>query len=90
MTRKEEVDLARRIELSRMAFRRKMLEVDYCARNAISLLQQVQEGMLSFDRTMKISTADNLVRAVIKRRLPVNIRTANKPARYESRPVQEI
>jgi RNA polymerase primary sigma factor len=78
LDRREEVGLARRIELSRMAFRRKMLEVDYCARNAISLLQQVQEGMLSFDRTMKISTADNLVRVVIKRRLPVNIQTSNK------------
>jgi RNA polymerase primary sigma factor len=78
LTRQEEVDLARKIELSRMAFRRKMLEVDYCARNAINLLQQVQEGMLSFDRTMKISTADNLVRAVIKRRLPFNIQTSNK------------
>jgi len=61
-----------------MAFRRRMLEVDYCARNAINLLQQVQEGSLSFDRTMKISTADNLIRAVIKRRLPVNLQTANK------------
>jgi RNA polymerase primary sigma factor len=78
LTRKEEVDLARKIELARMAFRRKMLEVDYCAKNAIGLLQQVQEGMLSFDRTMKISTADNLIRVVIKRRLPANIQTSNQ------------
>jgi RNA polymerase primary sigma factor len=78
LTRKQEIDLARKIELSRMAFRRRMLEIDYCARNAIVLLQQVQEGSLSFDRTMKISTADNFIRAVIKRRLPVNIQTANK------------
>jgi len=78
LTRRQEIDLARKIELSRMAFRRRMLEVDYCARNAINLLQQVQEGSLSFDRTMKISTADNLIRAVIKRRLPVNLQTANK------------
>jgi len=78
LTRKQEIDLAKKIELSRMAFRRKMLEIDYCARNAINLLQQVQEGTLSFDRTMKISTADNLIRAVIKRRLPVNITTANQ------------
>lgn len=78
LTRKEEIDLARKIELSRMAFRRKMLEIDYCARSAITLLLQVQQGTLSFDRTMKISTADNLVRGVIKKRLPINVKTANR------------
>ncbi len=77
LTRQEEIDLARKIELSRMAFRRKMLEIDYCARNAITLLQQVEEGTLSFDRTMKISTSDNMVRSVIKKRMPINIKTSN-------------
>ena len=33
LTRKEEISLARKIELARMAFRRKMLESDYCAKN---------------------------------------------------------
>ena len=61
LTRDREISLARKIELSRMAFRRKMLESDYCARNAVDILQQVYEGTLSFDRTMKISTAENLV-----------------------------
>lgn len=78
LTRKQEIELARKIELSRTAFRRKMLEVDYCARNACNLLEQVQDGSLSFDRTMKISTADNFIRTVIKKRLPVNLQTANK------------
>jgi hypothetical protein len=41
----------------------KMLEVDY-ARNAISL--PGSPGRNAVYRTMKISTADNLVRAVIK------------------------
>jgi RNA polymerase primary sigma factor len=78
LSRHDEISLARKIELSRMAFRRKMLESDYCARNAAEILQQVNEGSLSFDRTMKISTAENLVRSVIKKRLPVNLETANK------------
>ena len=78
LTRNEEIALARKIELARMAFRRKMLESDYCARSALNILQQVQEGALSFDRTMKISTAENLVRSVIRKRLPLNIDTANK------------
>ena len=78
LTREDEISLARKIELARMAFRRKMLESDYCARNAIAIIQQVNDGTLSFDRTMKISTAENLVRSVIKKRIPGNVQTVNK------------
>jgi RNA polymerase primary sigma factor len=78
LIRQDEIALARKIELARMGFRRKMLESDYCARNALEILQQVNDGALSFDRTMKISTAENLVRSVIKKRLPVNIGTAGE------------
>ena len=41
LTRKDEISLARKIEIARMAFRRKMLQSDYCARNAVDLFQQV-------------------------------------------------
>jgi RNA polymerase primary sigma factor len=78
LTRELEISLARKIELARMAFRRRMLESDYCARNAVDILQQVDNGELSFDRTMKISTAENLIRPVIKKRLPANLKTVNK------------
>jgi RNA polymerase primary sigma factor len=78
LTREGEIALARKIEMARMAFRRKMLESDYCARNAVTILQQVAEGTLSFDRTMRISTAENLVRAVIKKRIPQNLHTIDK------------
>jgi RNA polymerase primary sigma factor len=78
LTRENEISLARKIELARMSFRRRMLECDYCARGAVEILEQVQEGILSFDRTMKLSTAENLVRSVIKKRLPGNIQTVNK------------
>jgi RNA polymerase primary sigma factor len=75
LAREDEISLARKIEVSRTAFRRKMLENDYCAKNSVEILQQVQDGGLSFDRTMKISTAENLIRSVIKKRLPQNLRT---------------
>jgi RNA polymerase primary sigma factor len=77
LNRDSEISLARKIEVSRMTFRRKMLENDYCAKNSVEILQQVQQGVLSFDRTMKISTAENLVRSVIKKRLPQNLTTIN-------------
>ncbi|MHC4227102.1 MAG: RNA polymerase sigma factor RpoD [Planctomycetota bacterium] len=78
LTRTSEISLARKIELARMAFRRKMLQCDYCARNSLDLLQQVHDGSMSFDRTLKAGTALYLTKSVIKKRLPENIRTVNK------------
>ncbi len=78
LTRKSEIALARKIEIARMTFRRKMLQCDYCSRNSLDLLQQVQNGTMSFDRTIKVGTAYNLTKSVIKKRLSVNIRTVDK------------
>lgn len=78
LNRDEEVSLARKIELTRMAFRRRVLESDYCAANSVEILQQVHDGLLPFDRTMKMSTSENLVRTVVKKRLPENLGTINK------------
>ena len=78
LTRKSEIALARKIEITRMAFRRKMLQCDYCARNALDLFQQVHEGTMSFDRTIKTGATQHLAKNVIKKRLPENIETVNK------------
>jgi RNA polymerase primary sigma factor len=77
LTRNSEIALARKIELARMAFRRKMLQCDYCARNSLDLLQQVYNGLMSFDRTIKVGTAQNMTKSVIKKRLPENIKTVD-------------
>ncbi len=78
LKREEEIALARKIEIARMSFRRKMLSSDYCAKNTLEIIQKVNDGILSFDRTMKTSTAENLIRRVIKKRLPQNIETVKK------------
>jgi len=78
LTRKSEIALARKIEIARMTFRRKMLQCDYCARNSLDLLQQVHNSTMSFDRTIKVGTAYNLTKSVIKKRLSENIRTVDK------------
>ena len=44
LTREEEISLARKIELTRMAFRRKVLESDFSANQAVEILQQVHDG----------------------------------------------
>ncbi len=75
LTREEEIRLAKKIELTRMAFRQKVLESDYCAGLAVDILQQVHDGTLPFDRTMKISTSENAAKSRISSRIPVNLVT---------------
>jgi len=75
LTREEEIRLAKKIELTRMAFRQKVLESDYCAGLAVEILQQVHDGILPFDRTMKISTSEHAAKSRIGSCIPVNLHT---------------
>jgi RNA polymerase primary sigma factor len=58
-----------------MIFRRKVLESDYAALQAVETLQQVHEGNLPFDRTMRISTAEDNAKDKIAERIPYNLAT---------------
>ncbi len=78
LTRKDEISLARKIEIARMAFRRKMLQCDYCARNAVELLQQVNDGSMSFDRTIKTGTTPLTTKSVIRKRMIENLKTVTQ------------
>ncbi len=78
LTRDEEIRLAKKIELTRMAFRRKVLESDYCLQAAVDILAQVESGELPFDRTMRISTAEVDAKGTISRRIPENLNTVRK------------
>jgi RNA polymerase primary sigma factor len=78
LTREEEIALAKKIELTRMAFRRKVLENDYCMQQAVDLMQAVSDGRMPFDRTMKISTAESMGKVTIVQRLPSNLGTVGK------------
>jgi RNA polymerase primary sigma factor len=78
LTREEEIRLAKKIELTRMAFRRKVLESDYCIQSAVDILAQVESGELPFDRTMRISTAEVDAKGTISKRIPQNLGTIRK------------
>ncbi len=79
LTREEEIFLAKRIEVFRKIFRSKVLESDYCLQQAVEILQQVDEGDLPFDRTMKISTAEGQAnKGTIGQRIPLNLGSARK------------
>jgi RNA polymerase primary sigma factor len=74
LTREQEIALAKKIEITRKIFRSRVLESDYCLQSAVEILQQVDDGDLPFDRTMKISTAeDQADKATIGQRIPLNL-----------------
>src|SRR6185369_10425340 len=76
LTREQEIALAKKIEITRKICRSKVLESDYCLQAAVEILQQVDDGDLPFDRTMKISTAeDNPDKGTISQRIPTNLNT---------------
>ncbi len=78
LTRAQEIALAKKIEMTRMHFRRRVLECDYCIQQASEILTQVHEGDLPFDRTMKVSTAENLSKETITERMPANLGTVRR------------
>jgi RNA polymerase primary sigma factor len=78
LTRDEEVRLAKKIELTRMIYRRRVLELDYCAAQALDMMLQVERGELPFDRTMRISTAEDDSKGKLGKRIPTNAPTIRK------------
>ena len=75
LTRDQEISLAKKIELTRKMFRKKVLECTYAARKAIRIFEEVQRGDLAFDRTLKVGEVD---KQDIADRLPENIATSKK------------
>ena len=78
LTRDDEIRLAKKIETMRMIFRRRVLECDYALTGAVEILEQVHTGDLPFDRTMRISTAEDNAKEKVARRIPVNCATLRK------------
>src|SRR6516164_3296617 len=75
LKREEEIALAKKIEVTRKRFRRKVLECDYALRNVVETLKRVHAGDLPFDRTVKVSQTENLEKDKILQRMPHNLRT---------------
>jgi len=75
LTRDKEIALARKIEVTRRRFRRKVLECDYALRQVVETLKRVMAGDLPFDRTIKVSQTENLEKDKILQRMPHNLRT---------------
>src|SRR5713101_3681879 len=75
LKREEEIALAKKIEVTRKRFRRKVLECDYALSNVVDTLKRVHSGELPFDRTVKVSLTENLEKDKIIQRMPHNLKT---------------
>lgn len=78
LKREEEISLAKKIEVTRKRFRRKVLECDYALCNVVETLKRVHTGELPFDRTVKVSLTENLEKDKIIQRMPHNLRTLER------------
>ncbi len=78
LTRDEEIRLAKKIETTRMIFRRRCLEGDFAISQAVETLSAVHAGELPFDRTMRISTAEVNAKDKIAKRIPYNVATLKR------------
>jgi RNA polymerase primary sigma factor len=75
LKREQEIALAKKIEVTRKRFRRKVLECDGALVQVVDTLKRVHLGELPFDRTVKISQTENLEKDKILQRMPHNLKT---------------
>ena len=78
LKREQEINLAKKIEITRKRFRRKVLECDGALNQAVDTLKRVHSGELPFDRTIKVSLTENLEKDKILQRMPHNLRTLER------------
>jgi RNA polymerase primary sigma factor len=81
LTRQQEVDSARAIELSRTRYRRSLLANDFILHGAVALLKKVRDGELRLDRTIEVSVTDAVEKRNVMNLLPPNLATLDKMLR---------
>jgi RNA polymerase primary sigma factor len=75
LKREQEIALAKKIEVTRKRFRRKVLECDGALHQVVETLKRVHSGELPFDRTVKVSLTENLEKDKIMARMAPNLKT---------------
>ncbi len=75
LSRREELATARRIEQTRRAFRRSILECDYVLRAALGILDDVLTGRMRLEQAVDVSLSDPSMAGGLLRRIEANRRT---------------
>ena len=70
LSREDELRLASRIEITRKRFRTKVLESPVAVVEAIGILEDLKNGNLAFDRTLKSDSSIEIPRIEVLERLP--------------------
>src|SRR5438874_10898471 len=90
LKREEEIALAKKIEVTRKRFRRKVLECDGALGQVVDTLKRVHTGDLPFDRTVKVSLTENLEKDKILQRMPYNLKTLEFLLEQNARDFEQI
>jgi len=75
LTRQQEIALAKKIEITRKQFRRTVMGCNLAMRATVNTLMKVHQGLLPFDRTVKVSLTERLTKQQILARMPHNLKT---------------
>ncbi|MCD4656355.1 MAG: RNA polymerase sigma factor RpoD [Planctomycetes bacterium] len=75
--RDQEIELAKKIELKRMLFRKMVLENFMAQKMSVDIIEEVKKGALAFDRTFKVG-GDSITKSDMKSRLNENVNTITK------------
>jgi len=75
LTRAEEIESAKAIELTRTRYRNSMLASDFMLRGAVELLTKVRDGRLRLDRTIEISVSNTAEKKQVMKRIIPNLVT---------------
>ena len=75
LNRREEISLAKKIEVTRKRFRRTVLGCNFSLAGTVRTLTEVHRGVLPFDRTIKVSLTERLTKEQIMARMPHNLKT---------------
>jgi RNA polymerase primary sigma factor len=78
LNRKEELELAQRLETARKRYRHAALSSWHVVRRVVETFELVQAGQLAVDPTIDVVTSLNLSRENILKRMPYNLRTLRR------------
>ena len=78
LTRDEEIALAKKIEVTRKRFQKRVLESHVAQVEAIRILGEVERGELAFDRTMKFNSEFEMAKSEMSARLNDNLTTLKR------------
>ncbi|HWC89347.1 MAG TPA: sigma-70 family RNA polymerase sigma factor [Pirellulales bacterium] len=78
LTRAQEVESAKRIEVARTRFRNSLMASDFVLAGAVAMLKKVRDGELRLDRTVDVSVTDAALKKHTLARIGPNLATLDK------------